>query len=228
MLIRTNISCALLLSCVVLSGCATSRSEVTLESPAAKAPVTSPSNGQIAVIRTVTDERVFEQAPSDPSIPSLGMAGGGQDPAATKARAIGRKRGGFGKALGDVLLENGQTVEGVIRENLTAALRQAGYQVVERTEGTAPLLIDVRIKQFWAWFKPGFWAITLNANITTDLQLSGADLPATITAHAEESGQWAADSDWIEVVAKALTDYRAQVVAKVPTFPKSGGADVHH
>jgi hypothetical protein len=179
---QTNVRATLLALCVVLVGCATGRSEVTLQSPAAKQPVAGPSTGQVVVIRTVTDERVFEQAPSDPSVPSLGMAGAGQDPAATKARAIGRKRGGFGKALGDVLLENGQTVEGVVRENLTAALRQAGYQVVESAAGSSALLIDVRIKKFWAWFRPGFWAVTLKANIVTDLELSGANLPTSITA----------------------------------------------
>jgi hypothetical protein len=42
--------------------------------------------------------------------------------AEVKARAIGRKRNTYGKALGDMVLEGGQTVEGVVREYLVIAL----------------------------------------------------------------------------------------------------------
>lgn len=220
MLIRNGVKVAVLFVCAAIAGCATSRSEIRLSSPVAMPTSAAAPSGRTAVIRSVKDERVFEQAPRDPSTPSLGFGGADQATAELKARAIGRKRNAYGKALGDVLLQSGQTVEGVVRENLAAALVQAGYQVKgEDDSGPSPLVIDVHVKQFWAWFQPGFWAITLNTNITTDLDLSGAASPTTISVHADDARQAATESAWMEIVGKALDDYRAQVMTKATTFP---------
>lgn len=220
MLARIGNLTAILFVCAALAGCATSRSEIKLGSPVATTPDAAAPSGRIAVIRSVTDERIFEQAPGEASTPSLGFEGADKATADIKARAIGRKRGGFGKALGDVLLQEGQTVESVVRENLAAALRQAGYQVrSEGAPGPSTLFIDVRIKQFWSWIQPGFWSITVNANIATDLALSGAAAPTTVSVHAEDSRQIVTDGTWMEIVAKALDSYRAEVVTKAKTFP---------
>lgn len=220
MLARNVVRFALLFVCAALAGCATSRSEIKLSSPVAPPSSSTASTGRTAVIVSVMDERVFEQAPPEPSTPSLGFEGADQASAEIKSRAIGRKRNGYGKALGDVLLQSGQTVEGVVRENLGVALEQAGYQVKgEDAAGPSPLLITVHIKQFWAWLQPGFWSITLNTNIVTDLDLSGTAAPTTINVHTEESRQIATEEAWMEIVAKALEDYRAQVVRTATTFP---------
>ncbi len=206
---------ALLLIGALVGGCATTRSEIKLSSPAAvRAEKTT--TGRAVVIRSVTDERVFEQAPGEPSTPSLGFEGAQQASADIKARAVARKRGGFGKAMGDVLLENGQTVAGLVRENLTAAFQQAGYQIAgEGAVRPAPLVIDVHIRQFWAWFQPGFWAITLSANIETSLDVAGASSPTVIKVHSEESRQIATETAWLEILQKALLAYREQVVSKL-------------
>jgi hypothetical protein len=215
---KSACSLAAAVACAVLAGCATSRSEVQLTAPAA-APAAAAASKGVAVIRSVRDERVFEQSPSDPSIPSLGFEGANKASADTKARAIARKRGGFGMALGDVLLQNGQTVEGVVRENLKVALQQAGYQVRDAEDGGSPaVVIDVHVKQFWAWFTPGFWAITLAANISTDLDVAGTPSPTAITVHIEDSRQIATESAWIETVDKALTDFRKQATEKAAAF----------
>lgn len=151
MLARIGNLTAILFVCAALAGCATSRSEIKLGSPVATTPDATAPTGRTAVIRSVKDERIFEQAPSEASTPSLGFEGAEKASAEVKARAIGRKRGGFGKALGDVLLQEGQTVESVVCENLAAALKQAGYQVIsEGTPGQSPVIIDARIKQFWS------------------------------------------------------------------------------
>jgi hypothetical protein len=214
-----GVALAALIVSACVTGCATSRSEITLKAPISAAATAT--SGQVVVIRSVADERVFEQAPKDPSIPSLGHEGSENASAETKASAIGRKRNTWGKALGDVLLDNGATVAGVVRENLATALTQAGYQVKdESAAGSAPLIIDVHIKQFWAWFRPGFWSITLNTDIATDLLFSGMPQPTSVTIHAEESRQIATDSAWMEIVEKALGDYRTQVAAKAAGFPK--------
>ena len=218
---RSYFTVALLFAATMLGGCATTRSEIKIAGPAAASAPQAATTGRTVVIRSIKDERVFEQAPSVPSTPSLGFEGAVNASADVKARAIGRKRGGFGAAMGDVLLENGQTVVGLVRENLTAAFQQAGYAVTDAgAAGPAPLVVDVHIKQFWAWFKPGFWAITLSTNIETDLDVSGASSPTTISVHAEDSRQMATDSAWLEIVQKALAAYRTEAAAKLakPSF----------
>lgn len=199
---------------VVLVGCATSRSEVKLASPPASGS-SQATREQAVVIQLVNDTRVFEEAPRDPSIPSLGFEGASNASEETKARAIGRKRNAYGKALGDVLLQGGQTVKGVIHENLASALTQAGYKVVDESAAGAgnPVKITVDIQQFWAWFQPGFWAITLNTNIVTDMKI-GDEKAEKIEVHVEDSRQVATEGAWVEIVQRALTEYRAKVVEK--------------
>jgi uncharacterized lipoprotein YajG len=218
MSLKRNCGLASLIACIVLAGCATNRSEVMLSAPMA-APTTRAGATRFAVIRSVKDERVFEEAPVDPSVPSLGFEGAAQAPAEIKARAIGRKRNTLGMALGDVLLQKGQTVDDVVRDNLTAALQQAGFQVQSADNaGPSALVVDVHVKQFWAWVQIGFWALTLKANISTSLDLSGAASTSTISVHVEDSRQLATDSAWIEVVDKALQAYRSQAAEKAVAF----------
>jgi len=194
-------------------GCAISRSEVRLAAPAAE--TAAAPTGRTVVIRSVRDERVFEQSPRDPSTPSLGGEGAGAASADVKSRAIARKRNAYGGAMGDVLLQPGRTVESVVRENLGAALRKNGFDVREAAAaGASPIVIDVHIRKFWAWFTPGFWAITLRANIRTELAISGSSPALDISVQAEQSGMVAGDDAWIEVIEKALRLYRDQVAEK--------------
>lgn len=214
---KNRLGVIVLVSCALLAGCATSRSEVKLNSPApVSAEANVPANAPTAAIKVVMDERRFEQAPSNPGIPSLGSEGSASASAEVKARAIARKRNGFGQAMGDVLLQDGQTVETVVRDNLTTALRQAGYRVVDVASATEQTkVLEVRITQFWAWVQPGFWALTMHGDIETSLASSNASEPTTITVHHTESRQLATDGTWIEVVNKALEKYRAEVVKKL-------------
>lgn len=213
---RTWGAAALLLASAILGGCATSRSEVKLAGPDAlqSAPVTKQ---RAVVIRSVRDERQFAENPSDPSMPSLGSGGAGAATDAVKARAIARKRNGFGQALGDVLLEDGQTVTGVVRDNLASAFRQAGYRVAPdaASAGANPLLVDVRIKKFWAWFTPGMMAITLQANIDTDVQISDGGTTTQVSVNARDDRMAATEGAWVEIVQKALAAYRAEASKKV-------------
>lgn len=207
--------------CVVVTGCATSRSEIKISSPAAGATALVNANGPVAVIRSVSDERVFEQAPQDPSTPSLGFEGAAQASAEVKARAIGRKRNTYGKALGDVLLQPGQTVDGIVRENLATALQQAGYQVKsEKDAPDAPLRIEVGIKKFWAWLQPGFWAIKLHTQIATDLRVNGSNTPVPVAVKTEEGMQIVTDSSWMETIGKALDSYRNEATKALANLPK--------
>lgn len=210
---RNTWKVAVVLMLAVLAGCATSRSEIRIPEPGAAA-AGQPATGKTVVIRSVKDERVFEQAPSDASIPSLGFGGADQAQADIKSRAVGRKRNTYGKALGDILLQNGQTVESVMRENVAAALQQSGYQVKANATDAADYVVDVHIKKFWAWMQPGFWALSLKTNIETDLDISGRRAPTNISVHVEDSRQVATESAWTETISKGLLEYRNQVVIK--------------
>lgn len=206
----------LLLGAALLGGCATTRSELRISEPApAQARASSPDR-PVAVIRSVRDERVFEQAPDEPSTPSLGFEGADKATAEAKLRAIGRKRNTFGKALGDVFLQDGQTVESVVRENLAAGLRDAGYEVRDDAGPRTPaLVVDARIKQFWAWMNPGFWAVTVNTAIATDLTLSASPNALPVNVHVKDSRQFVTDGVWLETVEKALAAYRQAAAEKL-------------
>ncbi|MBI2770963.1 MAG: hypothetical protein HYX47_15165 [Burkholderiales bacterium] len=215
----TLISIALVLTSALLGGCAAGRSEVRLAGPSAyPVPQVTP-NGRSVFIRTVTDERVFEQAPGNPSIPSLGFETAAGASADVKARAIGRKRSGYGMAMGDVLLQNGQTVESVVRENLSAAFQQLGYGVArEMSAGTGPVIVDVRIKRFWSWLQPGFAALSLHAEIETALQVAGGGA-VTISVRTRDSRQFAGDGAWVEIVQQALHNYRIEAAKQLSGPP---------
>jgi uncharacterized lipoprotein YajG len=211
---RVSGSVVVSIALLALGGCATSRSELKFSSPTPMAAVAkNPSKGAV-FIRSINDRRTFEQAPSDPSTPSLGFEGATQAADTLKARAIGRKRNGFGKALGDVLLEDGQSVTAMVRDHLVVAFTEAGYKVEnDAMAASLPLVLDVDVKQFWAWFEPGFWAITLNANIVTDIKVAGQMKPKTITVHTEDKRQAATEGAWMQIVEQGLKDFRAQVTA---------------
>ena len=207
----------LLIATVVLGGCATGRSELRLTSPVQAGVAINNPDAQTAVIRTVKDERTFEQAPKQPDVPSLGFEGAAHATAESKLRAIGRKRNTYGKALGDVFVQDGQTVEGVVRENLASALRAAGYNV--RNDAVADphaLVIDAHIKQFWAWIHPGFWAITVHTDIATDLDLSTAASAVPVVVHVQDARALVTDSAWLETIDKALQAYRQEATQKLP------------
>lgn len=204
-----------------LGGCATNRSVIIPANPAATMPARPVTKARTVYIRAVTDERVFEEAPKDPSTPSLGFGGAAQAPADVKAHAIGRKRNTFGQALGDILLEKSVTVTDVILENLTAALNVAGYKVTTSSAeaGPQPLVVDVHVKQFWEWVQPGFFALTLHADITTDLEISDLHEPIALSVRATHSFQIANDDSWIEMLEQGLQEYRGLVVSRSADFP---------
>lgn len=205
---------ALALLCLNLTGCALNRSEIKLNAPVVTTQANPAGSKGAIFFRSISDKRVFEQAPRVPSTPSLGFEGADKASDDVKARAIARKRNSYGNAMGDVLLDEGQTVTSVMREYLAAAFTQAGYTIEnDAMADSLPTVIDVDIKKFWSWMQPGFWAITLNADIQADLKVAGAPKPKTIAAHVEYREASAHDGAWMVVIQKALIEFRAQAVA---------------
>jgi hypothetical protein len=205
---------ALLSGACFLNGCATSRGAVSLVTPTSDKLTTS--NGIEIYIHSVVDKRIFEVAPKSPNIPSL-------DPAepqnnAIKLRAIARKRNTFGKGLGDILLNEGQTVESVIYDSLRQAFIEGGYTVIENNANMSKSshVVDVQINKFWSWMNPGFWAITLSTEIETDITVKKANDGdnKTIYVKASDSFQTGVDGNWLSVMNGALKDYISEVKAK--------------
>lgn len=196
----------------LVTGCATNRSEVAIERPSGEGQ--SVTKSRTVLVRSVTDERVFEDKPSEPSVPSL-KGGASSASADVKARAFARKRNGYGKALGDVVLKGGATVTDVMRDNVVAAFREAGYRVTTNPAeaGASPLMVDVHIKQFWAWMIPGAFVVKLDANVETSIT-AGTAAPIVVKTHAEHASGVVTEGQWAGVMQHALNDYRKELAAK--------------
>ena len=193
---------ALTVSSLLFIGCATSRGILEVPLMAGDNPI---QGREVKIVR-VTDRRTFQLKPSDPSTPSL--KDGQIDNPAITSRAIARKRSGYGKAMGDILLPEGHTVEQLVGTALTRGLRGAGYRVLlqgqEGYEQAVPLEADIR--RFWTWISPGFWALHLE--FEARIQVSG---PVEPFVRSEEyrgyvrlATQAATTRAWLNTVNKGL------------------------
>lgn len=188
---------------LVLAGCATGRSVLRADID----PGHNPSQGTAVRIDAIRDARVFAARPPSADMPSLMEASEIHDKSIT-SRAVGRKRGGMGAALGDVLLPEGQTVEMLVQSAVTRALRESGYRVLARGDPGYEQAVPIsgRIDQFWSWFNPGFASVTLTCRAVVELR--GAIPPLaqgrTFFSQAQNSMQLVVESDWAAIVNKGL------------------------
>lgn len=179
-------ACALL-----LGGCVTGTRSVDLT-------MDSFVNEKTAVgeiyISDISDQRVFEQKPKEPSTPSvqgsLAEMSKGQ-----LSNLIGRQRNSYGKGMGMVALPEGETVQKEMRKLLVEGLESRGYTVTDNPE--APIHLNVKISEFWAWFTPGAFAVKFEAKINSELNFSGST-KQTITASSRSmnKAQIASDANW--------------------------------
>lgn len=200
---------------ILLTGCATSRSTLDISAP--KTTSSAPSNGREVYVNTANDKRVFETSPKTPNIPSLdpSEAQGGD----VKARAVARKRNGFGKALGDVLLPAGNSVEALT----TAAIRQAfvkkGYRVIEdKAQVTSNTqMVNADIQQFWSWLNLGFWTLSISTEISTpiDIRSQTGDQHLDVSIKHKRHFQTGAEGNWIQTITEALVLYTDDLSSKI-------------
>jgi len=190
------------------SGCATNRGILDVRVPEHH----NPASGPAVRIARVTDKRVFEKSPRVASIPSL--KGGEIEDKTITLRAIARKRNGYGKAMGDILLPEGRTVEDLVREALAKSFRDAGYRVVEDASGlnekTVPVEAD--IEQFWSWVTPGFWAMSMEFEAKVNIK---GDVPPfgdgeTVRAYVELHTQGAGTRAWMNTLNKGIEAFVAE------------------
>ncbi len=194
----------------LLSACAVTRSEIAITPQSS----TQPAGSLVAVVVAPVDARLFEVAPTSPSIPSLKNSSEIGNKQIT-SRALGRKRGGFGAAMGDVLLDPPQTVSSLVANAVKAGLNDSGYRVLEANDpdyASAPR-VNVRIIQFWTWVTPGFAQIKLDN--ATELVLEGnlppLRTPGTISFSETKGYGIILESDWGPFINIALGKVRAQV-----------------
>lgn len=125
----------------ILSGCAITRGTLDVRAQ----QVANPARGPAVRFVRVTDRREFELRPPKPSIPSL--KDGEIANRAVTSRAIARKRNSYGKAMGDILLPEGRTVEQLTEESLSVAFRKGGYRVLRDGDAgfasATPLEVDI-------------------------------------------------------------------------------------
>ena len=191
---------ALLIGAITIAnGCATNRGVIDL-APTQDASTTISSNNVAATapavyIASIRDARIFALKPSEPSTPSL--KDGQIDNPEITLRAIARKRNGYGKALGDILLPEGETVPEVIRDNLVMVLTEKGYRVVA-TPGEGASTLDVVVEKFWSWFTPGFWAakIEFKSQLQLTGELAGDPMDVSAQGYAHQRHQAASGGAW--------------------------------
>lgn len=201
---------------VMVTGCATSRSVLTVNS-APSYNTSNPAEG-VAVKLKTTDAREFQTKPPSPDIPSL--KDGDIHNQSTTSRAIARKRNGYGKALGDVLLPEGQTVANLTEEAIAASFRQAGYRVLRAGDAgfDKATTVDAQIKQYWSWVTIGFWAVTMHcrAEVVVTAPLPGLSSGIRVESLSEKSLSAAFESDWQDIASQGLTKLTSDLAGKLP------------
>ncbi len=201
-------------------GCATTRSVLDVRPPTA----VNPAHGPAVKLVRVTDRRSFQLKPPEPSIPSL-KNGEIDDPAIT-SRAIARKRNTYGKAMGDILLPEGRTVEQLAEEALSRGLRENGFRVLHESEPgyaqAAPLEAD--IYQFWAWFRTRF--LEGHLEFDTRIRLTGAMEPFAegqeFKGYVRLSIQFTTDRAWLNTINKGLENLNDDMASRLGGEAASG------
>jgi hypothetical protein len=189
---------------LLTSGCVTGRRTVSLPVHSLGAPAAT-SKGDF-FISAVTDNRHFENKPSDPSTPSI-------DGDATslsveqKNSMIGRQRNTYGHAMGDIALPSGDSVVQRTQALLKEALQQRGYRVTQ--DAAAPNSASVSIDQFWAWFTPGFVSVSFEARVYCTLTINKGGHGGTVVIKGDglNRGQIASDENWALAYDRAFTDF---------------------
>lgn len=205
--------CACFITLSLATGCATNRGIMDVQIP----QTVNPEKGISVKIVRVTDCRVFEKAPRQPSIPSL--KDGAIDNKAITSRAIARKRNGYGRALGDIVLPEGRTVEMLITESLTKAFRDAGYQVVGANDTSpAAIPVEAEIEQFWSWITPGAWSIGVFFETTVNIKCALPSFKSgeKITGKIHLQSQAVTTRAWSNTINKGLENFINEVKNRLP------------
>jgi hypothetical protein len=213
--ISSAISARFLGICVIaaaLAGCATGRDVITPKFDSASNPV----QGAPVRIEKVEDARVFQIKPGSPSTPSLMDDNLSDEP--IRSRAIARKRNGYGMALGDILLPEGQTVAKLTETVIARSFRENGFRVVSASDPdyARATPVNVRINKLWAWLEMGF---VLGVSSNYEVVLTGPIAPLqqglTVSGQVKETALVVTESVWSGIISKSLEDMYANLKSKL-------------
>lgn len=196
---------------LLLNACASNRGVISLNIPAPQSE--AKYNNETIFIKSVTDNRIFEEKPTSPNIPSLGFGGAEKASVTLKKRAVARKRNAYGKALGDIILQEGETVESIIKGSLARSFTELGYKVInEKSQITKDtIIIEASINKFWSWMNIGFWTLGLTSEIDVKIMLEKHNEVRKISAVYEERFMTARGSNWIKIMNKNLDNFNDEV-----------------
>ena len=77
------------------------------------------------------------------------------------------------------------------------------------------IIVNATIEKFWAYMTPGFWAITLTSEISTNLSIEtltdNGEKIEEITVKSENKYQIATEKNWMEIIHVSVKKYIEKV-----------------
>lgn len=190
-----------------ISGCVLNRSVVDVPTGT---NVENPSSGTAIKLLPAVDKRVFEVDPPKPEIPSLRDNDIGNK--SLTSRAIARKRNGFGAAVGDVVLDEGNSVSSLVTAKVAEGLRRGGFRVGDDGAET-----KVSIEKFWVWVNPGAFQIYCSCEAEVTIESPALKAPVK-AAHRHQSGHAILlDSTFVDTAAICLNGLAQDIELKLQT-----------
>ena len=203
------------MSAFMLSGCATKTSNFHIDfhidtRHAYTAPPAPSADAPTAYVADIVDGRVFVDKTSHPGDPTPAMTS-----AEERARSIGRKRNGFGKALGDYKLKDGQTVQSIVRSVLEDALTESGFNVLHDAGAVTKDTFSLKgvIFKYWTWTDMGFWQLQLVTDIATNMKTENGDT-FTIEATERLGCQFGTEKNALQSMNNSIGKFRSAAAAK--------------
>lgn len=186
------------------TGCVVGRRTVSIPVTPLAAPAEA-TKGEVH-IASVTDNRKFENKPDKPSTPSIDGDVATLTPE-QKDSMIGRQRGGFGNAMGDVDAAEGQSATKQSRLLIEAALKSRGYKISDSP--TAGVSVDVSVDRFWAWSTPMGMGGTFEAriNCTLTLKRDGRETTVVLIGEGTNYGMNPTSANWAKAYIQAFEDF---------------------
>ena len=214
---KTSVRLALLAILISLvSACVSNRTVALM--PEQTQTIKNAEFTKTAIIKVVSDQRVFEDKPRQAHIPSLKGGKAASASVELKARAIARKRSPYGRAKGDVVLPEGQTVTALVHTRVSNALQQAGYQVVATQDIPADLIVEVKIDKLWMWVRPEVWAVRVNSQIETLISTNVAK-PFMVKNKHSVVRPVVINTLWAEVLDESLNQYEDELTDELKKLP---------
>lgn len=193
-----------------LAGCATNVSTLTPDLSMCQGN-NNPDAIKSVYIKSVTDGREFSDNARQAYMPTWSNDGSYEE-----ARAIGRKRNGFGKAMGGLVLPEGMPATTVVKQTLTQAFVDNGYKVVENEADVTneTKVVNVKMPTFWSWMNPGFWNIRLTTDIEADVSGYQEEI-VRVKGKYGEGFQLGTESNWLNVLNQAIRKFYEDAKSKL-------------